>query len=123
MVQDLNLGIEIVPAPIYRDSDGLALSSRNAYLDSEDRAAAPVLFRALMAAREMIEQGERRSVAVKETALRILAEQPRVRPEYFEIVDLVELQPVAEITSEVRIAGAIWVGKTRLIDNVAAVPR
>jgi pantoate--beta-alanine ligase len=123
MVQDLNLGIEIIPAPIYRDPDGLAMSSRNAYLDSEDRAAAPVLFRALMTARKMIEQGERRSAVVQESARRILAEQPLVRPEYFEIVDLDELQPVEEITSEVRIAGAIWVGKTRLIDNVAAVPR
>jgi pantoate--beta-alanine ligase len=123
MVQDLNLPIEIVPVPIYRDSDGLALSSRNAYLDAEDRPAAPVLFRALTIARGMIENGERKAVVVKERAKRVLNEQQRVRPEYFEIVDPIELQPVDEIAAEVRVAGAVWAGKTRLIDNLAATPR
>jgi pantoate--beta-alanine ligase len=123
MVQDLNLAVEIVPVPIYRDADGLALSSRNAYLDPEDRAAAPTLFRALTAARGVIEKGERNAASVKEISHRILTEQPRIRPEYFEIVDPIELQPVNEINSEVRIAGAVWIGKTRLIDNIAASPR
>lgn len=123
MVQDLNLAIEIVPVPTYRDADGLALSSRNAYLDPGEREAAPALYRALTTARRLIENGERKSGIVKERAARILAEKPAIRPQYFEIVDPMELQPVAEITSEVRIAGAVWVGKTRLIDNVAAVPR
>jgi pantoate--beta-alanine ligase len=122
MVRDLNLGVEIVPVRIYRDADGLALSSRNVYLNAEDRAAAPALFRALEAARKMIEDGERDPAVVKKAANQILAGE-RVRPEYFEIVDPVEVQPVNEIDNEVRIAGAIWVGKTRLIDNVAAVPR
>ena len=122
MVQDLNLGIEIVPVPTYRDADGLALSSRNAYLGSEDREAAPTLYRALVAARDMIERGERKAGLVKERAARIFAEQPRIRPQYFEIVDPIELQPVDEITSDVRIAGAVIVGKTRLIDNVVASP-
>ena len=123
MVQDLSLAVEIVPVPIYRDVDGLALSSRNAYLDQEDRAAAPTLFRALSSSRAVIQKGERRAAAVKEIAHRILAEQPRIRPEYFEIVDPVELQPVSDIHGEVRIAGAIWIGKTRLIDNIGASPR
>jgi len=123
MVQDLNLPVEIVPVPIYREKDGLALSSRNAYLDSEDRSVAPVLFRALTTARGMIETGERKAAVVKEWAKRVLTQQERVRPEYFEIVDPIELQPVDEIAGEVRIAGAIWVGKTRLIDNLAASPR
>jgi pantoate--beta-alanine ligase len=123
MVQDLNLAVEIVPVPIYRDVDGLALSSRNAYLDAEDRAAAPVLFRALTAARGIIENGERRAAVAKESANRILSEQRRARIEYFEVVDTIELQPVDEINLEVRIAGAIWIGKTRLIDNLAASPR
>ena len=123
MVQDLNLAVEIVPVPIYRDVDGLALSSRNAYLDAEDRAAAPVLFRALTAARGTIEKGERRAAVVKESANRILSEQRRARIEYLEVVDTIELQPVDEINAEVRIAGAIWIGKTRLIDNIAASPR
>jgi pantoate--beta-alanine ligase len=122
MAQDLNLSVEIVPVPIYRDADGLALSSRNAYLDAEDRAAAPALFRALMAARSMIEEGERKASAVKESAHRFLSAHPRVRCEYFEVVDPFELQPVNEVNAAVRIAGAIWIGKTRLIDNVAASP-
>jgi pantoate--beta-alanine ligase len=123
MVQDLNLAVEIVPVPIYRDVDGLALSSRNAYLAPEDRAAAPALFRALTAARVRIEEGESKAAAVMESANRILAEQPRIRPEYFEIVDPIELQPVDEINAAVRIAGAVWIGKTRLIDNLAASPK
>ena len=123
MVQDLNLGIEIFPVPIYRDADGLALSSRNAYLNEAERAAAPVLFRALMLARKMIEEGERKSSVVREAAGSILAAQPLARVEYLQIVDPIEVQPVEEIAAEVRIAGAVWIGKTRLIDNVAAVPR
>jgi pantoate--beta-alanine ligase len=123
MVEDLNLGIEIVPAPTYRDEDGLALSSRNAYLDPDERAAAPALYRALTAARAMIEGGERNAQIVREASAWMLDAEERVRTEYFEIVDPVELQPVEEITGEVRIAGAIWIGKTRLIDNVAAAPR
>jgi pantoate--beta-alanine ligase len=123
MVQDLNLGIDVMAVPTARDTDGLALSSRNAYLDSDQRAAAPVLFRALTAARKMIEEGERRANVVKEAALRILAAEPRARVQYLEIVDPTELQPVSEVSAEVRIAGAIFVGKTRLIDNLAAAPR
>ena len=122
MVQDLNLGIEIVPVPIYRDADGLALSSRNAYLNEAERTAAPVLFRALMLARKMIEEGERKSSVVREAAGSIFAAQPLARVEYLQIVDPIEVQPVDEIAAEVRIAGAVWIGKTRLIDNVAAAP-
>jgi len=120
MVQDLNFPIEIVPVPIFRDEDGLALSSRNAYLDPEERAAAPALFRALTSARKMIEEGEKDAGIVKESSAWILDAEPKIRPEYFEIVEPVELQPVTDITGDVRIAGAIWIGKTRLIDNVAA---
>jgi pantoate--beta-alanine ligase len=123
MVQDLNFAIEIVPVPIFRDADGLALSSRNVYLDQDQRAAAPALYRALMTARGMIEDGERNADVVKQASGWILDAEQRLRPEYFEIVDPVELRPVSEVTEEVRIAGAVWVGKTRLIDNVAAVPR
>jgi pantoate--beta-alanine ligase len=123
MAQDLSLAVEVVPVPIYRDVDGLALSSRNAYLGPEERAAAPALFRALTTVRTMIEDGERRAAVVKEGAHRILAEQRCIRPEYFEVVDPLELQPVELIQAPVRIAGAVWIGKTRLIDNVAASPR
>ncbi len=102
--------------------EGLALSSRNAYLNEAERTAAPVLFRALMLARKTIEEGERKSSVVREAAGSILAAQPLARVEYLQIVDPIEVQPVDEIAAEVRIAGAVWIGKTRLIDNVAAAP-
>jgi pantoate--beta-alanine ligase len=123
LVEDLNMPIDIVPVPTFREADGLALSSRNAYLAPDERAAAPVLHRALQVARRTIEQGECDPAAVKNAAAAILASEKLVRPEYFEIVDIVEVQPVSEITGEVRIAGAVLIGKTRLIDNVAAVGR
>jgi pantoate--beta-alanine ligase len=119
MVEDLNMPITIVPVPTYREADGLALSSRNAYLAPDERAAAPVLYRALQVAGQTIEKGERNPSVVKNAAAAILASEKLVRPEYFEIVDTVEVQPVSEITGEVRIAGAVWIGKTRLIDNIA----
>jgi pantoate--beta-alanine ligase len=123
MVQDLNYSIEIIPVATYRDADGLALSSRNAYLNAEERAVAPTLFRALTSARKMIEEGETDAGGIKDTASRILRAEPLIRVEYFEIVDPVELQPIREVRSEVRIAGAVRIGTTRLIDNVRAVPR
>lgn len=120
MVLDLNLAVTVVPVPTFREADGLALSSRNVYLGPDERTAAPVLHRALQAARRLIEDGERNPDVVRDAAMRILGSEKLVRPEYFEIVDTVELQPISEINSEVRVAGAIWIGKTRLIDNVAA---
>jgi pantoate--beta-alanine ligase len=121
MVEDLNMPVRVIPVPIFREADGLALSSRNVYLAPEERTVAPVLHRALQAAQKMIEAGERNPAAVKDAATKILASEKQVKPEYFEIVDTVEVQPVSKISGEVRIAGAIWLGKTRLIDNVAAV--
>jgi pantoate--beta-alanine ligase len=121
MVEDLNFDIDVVPVPIYRDADGLALSSRNVYLDKEERSAAPALYRALLAAKKMIEEGEKDIRVVKDASLWILAAEPRIRSEYFEIVDPNELQSVTEIRGALRIAAAIWIGKTRLIDNVSAV--
>jgi pantoate--beta-alanine ligase len=123
MVEDLNMPVRVMPVPIFREADGLALSSRNVYLSPEERAVAPILQRALQAAQKLIEAGERSPAAVKDAAARILASEKLVRPEYLEIVDPVEIQPVAEIKGEVRIAGAVWLGKTRLIDNLAAVLR
>ncbi len=123
MVQDLNMPVSVVAIPIVREADGLALSSRNVYLGPAERAAAPVLHRALQAAREMIEAGERNPGTVKDAAARILATEKLVRPEYFEIVDTLDVQPVSEIDREVRLAAAIWIGKTRLIDNLGAIAR
>jgi len=120
MVADLNVNVTIVGVPIVRETDGLALSSRNKYLNAEERKVAPVLFRALQEAANRVRSGEKDASKVREAALAVLANFPLIRVEYLEIIDPDELQPIATVGGPVRIAGAIWVGATRLIDNVAA---
>ena len=119
MVKDFNLRVTIVPVPTHRESDGLARSSRNVYLTPEERAAAPALFRALTLAREKVALGETDVAAIKAAAKNVLAAEPLIRVQYFEIVDPEEVQPVKAVSGPVRIAAAIFIGKTRLIDNVA----
>ncbi len=118
MVSDLNLPIAIVGVPTVREPDGLALSSRNKYLNPGERKAAPLLYRSLQEAALRIRSGERDASEIRQAALAVLNESPLIRVEYFEIVDPDELQPVATVDSPVRIAAAIWLGTTRLIDNV-----
>jgi pantoate--beta-alanine ligase len=118
MVSDLNVPVAIIGVPTVREADGLALSSRNQYLNEEERKAAPALYRALQVAVERIRAGERDVTKVRNAALQVLAEQPLIRVEYFEVVDPEELQPVSAVGSTVRIAAAVWIGKTRLIDNI-----
>jgi pantoate--beta-alanine ligase len=120
LVDDFNLPLTIVPVPTYRESDGLALSSRNVYLSPAERAAAPALYRALTLARERIASGEKDTATIKAAAMSVLAAEPLIRVQYLEIVDPYEVQPVATVTGTVRIAAAIFIGKTRLIDNVDA---
>ena len=120
LVADLNVPVTIVEVPTLRESDGLALSSRNQHLSVEERCIAPALSRALETARGLIAAGETRASAVKREALRVLNEHPGIRVEYLEIVRPDDMQPVEEIAGPVRVAGAIWIGKTRLIDNVRA---
>lgn len=117
MVADLNMPLTIVEVPTVREQDGLAISSRNAHLSDEERRIAPIVYQALAAARDLIASGERDAAVVKRKALAVM-EQPAVRVEYFEVVDREEMQPVERIEKPVRIAAAVWVGKTRLIDNV-----
>jgi len=90
------------------------------YLSPAERTAAPALYRALTLARERIASGEKDAAIIKTAAMSILAAEPLIRVQYFEIVDPSEVQPVAIVTGPVRIAAAIFIGKTRLIDNVAA---
>jgi pantoate--beta-alanine ligase len=123
MVHDLDLRSEIVAVPTVRESDGLAASSRNAYLSAEQRKAASVLFQALEAARRLVEAGERQPSKAVAAVRRILDNEPEIRVQYVEVVDPVEVQPVAVIDGPVRIAGAVHIGNTRLIDNVAAAPK
>ena len=122
MIADLNVPVTIVEVPTLRESDGLALSSRNQLLSLEERRIAPLLSRALDKARDLISTGETRADGIKHESLRVLNEHPEVRVEYLEIVGPEDMQPVDEITGPVRVAGAIWIGKIRLIDNMLCVP-
>jgi pantoate--beta-alanine ligase len=116
LVADFNLPIDVVEIPTVREADGLAMSSRNRHLSAEERALAPVLYEALENARRRIVAGERDSMGIREAAA---ARMPvNVRLEYLEIVDPATMQPVDDIDRPVRVAGALWVGSTRLIDNV-----
>ena len=119
MVADLNVPVTVVPVATVREEDGLALSSRNKHLTPEQREIAPVLSCALRAAAALIEQGEKSTAVIREAALAIFAGQPEARVEYFEVTDSETLAPVERIEGSVLIAGAIWLGATRLIDNIS----
>ncbi|MDR5658710.1 pantoate--beta-alanine ligase [Serpentinicella sp. ANB-PHB4] len=118
MVEDLNMDIEVVPCPIVREKDGLAMSSRNVNLTEEDRKAALVLSKSLMAAKEMIEQGEKKVDVIYETVKSVIESENKVEIDYIEIVDGVTLEAIDEIEGKVLIALAAKVGKVRLIDNI-----
>ncbi len=120
MVEDLNMPVEIVSVETVRDSDGLALSSRNKLLTAEQRTAALALPRALQAARRAVAAGERDPETLRRAARRRFDRELLLRLEYFEIVDPDSLQRVERIAGPVRIAAAAWAGETRLIDNTAA---
>ena len=122
MVVDLNVPAAIVEVPTVREADGLALSSRNQRLSVEERHIAPLLIQVLRSAESLISSGVTDAQTIKREAGRVFEKHPAVRVEYLEIVDPGEMQPVGRITGPVRIAGAIWIGKTRLIDNLLCVP-
>lgn len=117
MVQDLHLGVKIEILPIVREEDGLALSSRNIYLDREERKAARVLSQSLEEARKMFENGEQDSVRIISRMKERISQEPRAKIDYVEIVDRENLNPVAKIEKEALAALAVFVGKVRLIDN------
>lgn len=118
MVKDLNLPVTIVPVETVREADGLALSSRNQHLTPAERRIAPVLARALRCAIEMIEDGERSAASVRGHVLPMFAHYPDARVEYFELVDPDTMTPVVRIRGSVLVACAMWLGSTRLIDNM-----
>jgi pantoate--beta-alanine ligase len=101
-----------------READGLAMSSRNAYLNAERRKSALILYRSLMAVQKRFESGERKSVQLVEAGREIFAQEPSVRLDYFEIVDPETLEPVETIAGRVLVAVAAYVGATRIIDNL-----
>lgn len=122
MVEDLNLPVQIVAVETVRECDGLAVSSRNAYLNSEERKAAPALFQSLQMMCREIEKGETNVRCIREIGLRKLQQQPLIRVEYLEVVDPEEMQPQLQVKGAVLVAGAIRIGSTRLIDNLPCRP-
>jgi pantoate--beta-alanine ligase len=117
-VRDLNFGVEIVACPIVREADGLAMSSRNAYLDPEQRKQALVLHRSLMRVKRMWDLGERVAGKLAAAGREEVAREKSVRPDYFEIVDPDNLEAVEIARSGTLAAVAAFVGATRLIDNI-----
>ena len=122
MVRDLNLPVEIRVCPTVREEDGLALSSRNAYLSPEQRQQALVLSRSLRLAEQMIQQGQRRTETILAEMKKLYDQQPDVRLDYLAVVEPDSLLPVEEVTGPVVVLTAAWVGQTRLIDNLRVEP-
>jgi len=122
MVRDLNLDVRIDVRPIVREADGLAMSSRNTYLNPAERQAALVLIRSLRAAGTWIAAGERRAAAVVAGIREMIGREPLARIDYAEAVDAADLGPVETITDGTLIALAVFIGKTRLIDNAVVGP-
>lgn len=120
LVTDFNLPIDIVEVATVREPDGLALSSRNRHLTADERPVAACLYQALLEASRRIAAGERDVLTIRAAAVARIpqSDSPRVALEYLEIVDPSTMQPVGEIAGPVRIAAAVWLGQTRLIDNV-----
>jgi len=122
MVRDLSLPVEIVVCPIVREPDGLAMSSRNAYLSPQQRKSALVLRRSLLEIEELFKQGERSPEKLTVAGKKIFSAEPSVRLDYVEIVDPDSLDRVSEISRPALVAVAAYVGPTRLIDNVVLEP-
>jgi pantoate--beta-alanine ligase len=122
MVRDLNMRVSVEVCPIIRESDGLALSSRNAYLNPEERKSALILHRSLRRAQASFEGGERNSTKLVAAAKQEFGTDPKARLDYFEIVDPDSLEPVTTISSRALIAVAAFIGNTRLIDNIIVDP-
>jgi pantoate--beta-alanine ligase len=118
MVRDLNLPVEIAVCPIVREPDGLAMSSRNAYLNSDQRRQALVLHRSLLRVQQMQTGGEKTAAQLISAGRAEIAQESSVRLDYFEIVDPDSLDPITDTSSGALVAVAAYVGTTRLIDNI-----
>jgi pantoate--beta-alanine ligase len=118
MVRDLDVPVEIRACPIFREDDGLAMSSRNVYLTSEDRRAAPMLYRALQAGQARWAAGERNAEALREAMRSVLAGETRLRVDYVSVADPVTCQELQTVGGPALLSLAAFLGKARLIDNV-----
>ena len=118
MVRDLNFDLEIVGCPIVREEDGLAKSSRNTYLSPAERQAATILHKALAEGEELINNGETNATVIKETIRSRIDTEPLAEIDYVEVVDFDSIEPIDRIRGNVLVAIAVYIGKTRLIDNI-----
>ena len=118
LVADLNFAADIVVSPTVREADGLAMSSRNAYLNEDERRAAPALYRALSAAKAKFESGERNADALRAAVLETLSTEPRANAQYVSVADPDTIEELREVSDGALLSAAVFVGKTRLIDNV-----
>ncbi len=117
MVKDLNLGIEIVGHPIVREPDGLAMSSRNVYLSSEERRSALCLYKSILRAKELLSRGVRNVNDLKKEIVKLISSYPYTKIDYVEFRDPETLEPVEEVSAPTLLALAVYVGSARLIDN------
>ena len=118
MAKDLNFPVELVVCPTVREADGLALSSRNAYLSSSERKAATVLYRSLNEAKTQYDNGERDADALREVMRSVIASEPLAREEYVSAADAETLSELQKIDGRALLSLAVRIGKTRLIDNL-----
>jgi pantoate--beta-alanine ligase len=118
MTRDLNFKIEIIGVPTVREADGLALSSRNQYLDADERAQAALLRRAALGAQQLVETGERSAEKLIAAAKQVIATGKSTRIDYINLVDSETLQPLTVLRPNALLALAVFVGRTRLIDNL-----
>ena len=117
MTRDLSFPVKIVVCPIVREPDGLAMSSRNVYLDAEQRKAATVLYRALNAAKNMYESGERDAEKLRQIMREVIASEPLAQMQYVSCTDYDTLEELETVTGKTLLSMAVYFGKTRLIDN------
>ncbi len=118
MVADLNMNLEIIVVPTVRESDGLAMSSRNIYLNQRERGAANVLFRSLSLAQSLWEKGERNAETIRQEVISLINKEPLVKIEYVSIADAQTLEELTHIDRPTLVSLAVKIGTTRLIDNI-----
>jgi pantoate--beta-alanine ligase len=118
MAEDLNFDVQILVCPTVREADGLAMSSRNSYLSPEERGRAPILYNTLIKGQQLCLAGENDAGKIKQEMKKMAKTIPGVSVDYLEVVDANDLRTLQKITGPAVLAGAVWVGSTRLIDNV-----
>ncbi len=118
MIKDLNMDVEIILSPTVRHEDGLAMSSRNFYLSKEERKAATILYQALKEGEKLVQDGKKDPELIENEVRKIIEMEPLARIDYISITDIEKLEPIAKISGQILIALAVYIGNTRLIDNI-----